>query len=62
MQNVDMKVEGSILTIKVDLTQSYGASKSGKTIIVASTQGNVPVGIATNGIRIGLNVYQYPPR
>jgi hypothetical protein len=30
-----MKVEGNILTIKVDLSKEYGPSSSGKTIIVA---------------------------
>ena len=39
MKNVDMKVEGNILTIKVDLSKEYGPSSSGKTIIVASTEG-----------------------
>ncbi len=31
------------LTIKVDLSKDFGPSKSGKTIIVASTEGNVSV-------------------
>ena len=36
-----MKVEGNILTIKVDLTKDFGPSSSGKTIIIASTEGNI---------------------
>jgi hypothetical protein len=30
MKNVDMKVEGTILTITVDISKDYGESKSGK--------------------------------
>ncbi len=37
MKNVEMTVEGNILTIKVDLTKEFGPSTSGKTIIIAST-------------------------
>ena len=41
MKNIEMKAEGNILTIKVDLTKEFGPSSSGKTIIIASTEGNV---------------------
>ncbi len=40
MKNVQMTVDGSILTIQVDLSKEFGPSSSGKTIIVASTEGN----------------------
>ena len=40
MKNVEMSVEGNILTIKVDLTKDFGPSTSGKTIIIASSEGN----------------------
>ena len=33
MKNIDMKVDGDILTIKVDLSQRFGQSSSGKSII-----------------------------
>ncbi len=56
MKNVELNVEGSILTIKVDLTKEFGPSASGKTIIIASTQGNVPV--PEREERVGLNVYR----
>lgn len=52
-----MKVEGKILTIKIDLSQEFGRSSSGKTTIVASTEGNI--GVPDNEeIKIGLNVYK----
>ncbi|MFU8767573.1 MAG: hypothetical protein ACNA7I_07930 [Candidatus Methanoperedens sp.] len=38
-----MKVEGDILTIKVDSKKDFGPSSSVKTIISASTEGNQPV-------------------
>ena len=56
MKNVEMKVEGNILTIKVDLTKEFGPSSSGKTIIIASTEGNVSV--ADREEKVGLNVYR----
>ena len=56
MKNVEIKVEGNILTIKVDLTKEFGPSASGKTIIIASTEGNVSV--PDRDEKIGLNVYR----
>jgi len=56
MKNVDMKVEGNILTIKVDLSKEYGPSSSGKTIIIATTEGNVS--IPEREEKVGLNVYR----
>ena len=47
------------LTIKIDLTQKGHESKSGKSHVIASTQGNVPVG--NNGLRLGINLYQLKP-
>ena len=38
-----MSVDGNILTVKVDLSKEFGPSASGKTIIIASTEGNVPI-------------------
>ncbi len=56
MKNVELKVEGNILTIKVDLSKEFGPSASGKTIIIASTEGNVTV--PDRDEKIGLNVYR----
>ncbi len=57
MKNVEMKVEENILTIKVDLTKEFGPSASGKTIIIASTEGNISIP-EKEEIKIGLNVYK----
>ena len=43
MKNVELTIEGTILTIKVDLSKDFGPSSSGKTTIIASTEGNVSV-------------------
>jgi hypothetical protein len=56
MKNVHMVVEGNILTIKVDLSKEFGPSASGKTIIIASTEGNVSV--PDRAEKVGLNVYR----
>ncbi|MBU4232153.1 MAG: hypothetical protein KKD99_01445 [Proteobacteria bacterium] len=56
MKNVEMSVEGNILTIKVDLTKDFGPSSSKKSIIIASTEGNVSV--PNREEKVGLNVYR----
>ena len=56
MKNVQMDVAGDILTITVDLTKEFGPSSSGKTIIIASTEGNIAV--PERDEKIGLNVYR----
>jgi hypothetical protein len=56
MKNVQLTVTGNILTITVDLTKEFGPSSSGKTIIIASTEGNVAV--PEREEKIGLNVYR----
>lgn len=61
MKNVEMKVENNILTIQVDLTKEFGPSSSGKTIIIASTEGNVSIP-GDEAAKIGLNVYKYQKR
>jgi hypothetical protein len=56
MKNVEMAVEGNILTIMVDLTKDFGPSSSKKSIIIASTEGNVSV--PDRQEKVGLNVYR----
>jgi len=43
MKNVQVEVKGNILTLKVDLAKRFGPSKSGKTMLIASTEGNQKV-------------------
>jgi hypothetical protein len=56
MKNVELSVKDNILTITVDLTKEFGPSSSGKTIIIASTEGNFPLPGRTEVV--GLNVYR----
>ena len=55
MKNVEIKNEKNVMTIKVDMSKTFGASKSGKTTIIASTEGNTQI---QPGIFVGLNVYK----
>jgi hypothetical protein len=57
MKNVEMTVDGNTLTIKVDLSKEFGPSSSGKTIIIASTEGNVVIS-GHEEAKVGLNVYR----
>lgn len=57
MKNVQMKLDGSILTITVDLSKTQGVSASGKSEIIATTSGNADVPGAAKGTKIGLNIY-----
>lgn len=59
-KNVDMDVQGDKLTITVDLAKEFGSSKSGKTIIVASTEGNKTIQGRIE--KIGLNIYRQPDK
>jgi hypothetical protein len=65
MKNVSMQVNGNKLIIEVDLTKEFGPSSSGKTIIIASTEGNVSIPVSTpefDGVKVGLNVYKKPQK
>ena len=57
MTNVEMTVGGDVLTLKADLSKEYGPSSSGKTILIASTEGNVSVPDREE-VKVGLNVYK----
>lgn len=57
MKNIDMQIQGDILTVKVDLKKEFGPSASGKTIIIATTEGNISVP-EHESIKIGINIYR----
>ncbi len=58
MKNITLSVDGDILKIEVDISKDFGKSKSGKTTVVASSEGNVQVPDHPN-MRLGINVYKY---
>ena len=57
MKNVKLEEKKNILIITVDLSKEFGESKSGKTIIIASTEGNQSLESDPN-IKLGLNIYR----
>ena len=57
MTNVEMKVDGKKLTITIDLSKTFGPSRSGKSITIATTGGNKQVP-KTPETYIGVNVYK----
>jgi hypothetical protein len=59
MDNIQIEVKDNKAVITIDLSKDFGPSKSGKTIVVATTRGNVPIPGAET-IRLGLNCYKYP--
>lgn len=61
MKNVEIKVDGDTLTITVDLSQEFGPSSSGKSITIASTEGNVSIP-SREEVKIGLNIYKPRPK
>lgn len=61
MKNIEMRVEGNTLIITADLTQEYGLSSSGKSSIIASTDGSVSVPEHEN-IKVGVNIYRPRPK
>lgn len=59
MENISTKIVGTKLVIEIDTTADLGPSKSGKTRMVASTQGNKTVTGAQGGdLVIGVNAYR----
>ena len=56
MKNMELKVDGNTLTIVVDISKRLGESKSGKSITIASTEGNISIP-DHEYIKIGLNIY-----
>lgn len=55
-KNCEFKVVGSILTITVDLSKKQGVSASGKSEVIATTEGNVSLE-GNEAVKIGLNIY-----
>ena len=61
LKNIQMTVEGNKLVITVDLNQEFGLSSSGKSITIASTEGNISVP-GREDVKVGLNVYKPKPK
>jgi hypothetical protein len=59
MKNIDMQIKDGKLVIVVDLHKQFGPSSSGKSIIIASSEGNVSVP-GHEEVKVGLNIYKKP--
>ena len=64
MKNVNVSVsEDGILTLKVNLKDSQGMSKSGKSEIFGTTSGNTELADqGWPGFFVGMNVYKTSPK
>ena len=58
MKGIEMTVKGNKLVLELDLNGDYGLSKSGKTVIVASTAGSATV--PGTDIKLSLTAYKKP--
>lgn len=56
-EDVSVVVEGRTMTIKVKLGEGTPSS-SGKSLVVATTRGNVPIATPDGVMRLGLNLYK----
>lgn len=56
MRNVTVGVDGAVLTITIKLDEPGLRSSSGKSMVVASTEGQVDV--PGTDLRLGLNVFR----
>lgn len=57
MRNVEFKVDKNKLIITVDLSKDGKASKSGKSTVIGSTEGNVEIPGQDN-LYAGINIYR----
>ncbi len=61
MFNIGEEVKDGKLILTIDLSKKGNPSKSGKSMVIASTEGNVPTNSHNKqaiDIRYGLNVYK----
>ena len=58
MENIKSSIKGNILTIQINLAAKGQPSKTGKTTVIASTKGNVPLIPGDTDTYVGINVYR----
>lgn len=58
MRNIETKITGTKLTVTVDLAAPATPSKSGKSQVIASTEGNVKLQTPQGLVSLGVNVYR----
>lgn len=55
MKNIEISTKGNTLALTIDLGKTQGPSKSGKSVVIATTGGNKEI---APGIYLGANVYR----
>ncbi len=61
MKNIEVKLEGNKLILEIDLSQEQGLSKSGNSVTIASSEGNISVP-GREDTKMGINVYRPRPK
>ena len=57
MNNISIQTNGTTLVITIDGSKDLGPSASGKTRLVASSQGNQAIKVGGRTIYLGVNAY-----
>ncbi len=56
--NCEASMEGTILVLRIDTSVRLGRSKSGKTLMISTTNGNQEIeGHPDRQMRLGMNLY-----
>lgn len=59
LDNIKLTTHGDLLRIEIDLSRELGPSSSGKSMIVATTRGNVEIpGHPDPDLKLGLNLFK----
>lgn len=61
MRNIETVLSGTTLVIKIDVSQPGEASASGKSMVIASTEGNADV-VQVPGLKLGINLFRALPK
>lgn len=56
--NIEADINGSILTLTIDLSKTFGTSSSGKSETIATTRGNKALEDGYGDVKVGINVYK----
>jgi len=67
MRNIDIKVsDKGVLTITVNLKKDFGDSNTGKSIIIAGTDGAIPLlpesKDVPKGVKISMTIFKMKPK
>ncbi|MGV9171469.1 MAG: hypothetical protein ACOC44_11180 [Promethearchaeia archaeon] len=57
-KNIEYSINGTMLTVKIDLSKNLGESKSGKSQIIATSRGNKALTGKFSDVKIGINCYR----